>query len=158
MSAPGEQSVHGVAVALAVDPDGPLAGVLILGPSGAGKSALALCLIESCPWRRTALVADDIVALAAEGGSTIARAPKRLAGKIEIRGFGPVQTRALPSVALRLCVDLGAPASRMPEPSRRKLAGDAPGLPVYPFRREGAGESAAHRLRAMTAAFLGGQS
>ena len=57
--------VHATCVAL----DG--AGVLLRGPSGSGKSDLALRLIDG----GARLVADDQVALSAEAGRLVARAP-----------------------------------------------------------------------------------
>lgn len=158
MSGARDPSVHGVAVAAALDADGPLAGLLILGPSGSGKSSLALCLIEGCPWRRSALVADDIVMLAASADALMASPPARLAGLIEVRGFGPARIRTLPSISVRLCVDLGAPVSRAPEPSRLDIPGATLAPPIYPFRWEGAEATAPLRLRAMMAAILGGHS
>jgi len=145
---------HGVAVAVAVDPDGPLAGALLLGPSASGKSALALRLIEECPWRRTALVADDAVLLKGEGGRIIARAPERIAGLIEVRGFGPARVRRLEAAPMLAAFDLSAPESRLPEPAMREYA---PGiaLALWPFR---AGEGGPARLRAALRSILGGQT
>lgn len=158
MSKAREPSMHGVAVAVAVDADGPLAGLLILGPSGSGKSSLALSLIENCPWRRSALVADDVVLLAPAADALVASPPARLAGLIEIRGFGPARVRTLPSIPVRLCVDLGAAPSRAPEPGALDIPGALHAPPIYPFRWEGAEATAALRLRAALATFLGGHS
>lgn len=146
--------VHAVAVAVAVDPDGPLAGALLIGPSASGKSALALALIEECPWRRTALVSDDAVLLRAEAGRVIARAPQRIAGLIEVRGFGPARARRTDAAPMLAAFDFAAPQSRLPEPAIRELA---PGiaLPVWPFRP---GEGAPARLRAALRSILGGQT
>jgi hypothetical protein len=146
--------IHATAIALAVDPDGPLAGALLLGPSGSGKSSLALAAIESCPFRRTAMVADDQVLIAANGE---AFAPKPLQGMIEIRGYGPARIRALDRTTIIAAFDLGAAAERMPPPQRREIA---PGLsvPVYPFMWTGAEAAAAHRLRVMVRQVLCGQT
>lgn len=146
--------IHGVAVAVAVDPDGPLAGVLLLAPSGCGKSALALALVETCPWRRTALVADDAVILSLEKGAVVARPPAAIAGLIEIRGFGPIGVRAVGNARLVAGFDLAAPAERLPDPEERALS-DQITLPVWPFQP---GESAAIRLRAALRSILGGQT
>ena len=59
-------------------------GVLILGDSGAGKSDLALRLIDD----GAKLVADDRTELYAARGTLCARAPKSIAGLIEVRGLG----------------------------------------------------------------------
>ncbi len=107
--------VHGVALALALDADGPLFGVLLLGRSGAGKSALALEAIEACPWRRTRLVADDRVDLFVEDGRLTARPPARLEGLIEVRGVGPVRVATAQFAPIRLAASLDGPFERTPE-------------------------------------------
>ncbi|WP_408736908.1 HPr kinase/phosphorylase [Acetobacter conturbans] len=58
-------------------------GVLLFGPSGTGKSDLLLRLMA----RGYALVADDRVEMTAG----MARAPMRLRGLIEVRGWGIVR-------------------------------------------------------------------
>jgi hypothetical protein len=146
--------VHGAAVAVAVDPDGPLAGALLLAPSGYGKSGLALALIETCPWRRTALIADDAVLISAGAGGLVARAPQSIAGLIEIRGFGPAAVRRVGAARLLAGFDLAAPASRLPDPEMRAFA-EGLALPVWPFQ---GGETAACRLRAALRSILGGQT
>jgi len=151
-------SLHATAVAAAVDADGPLAGVLMIGPSGAGKSSLALSLLETCPFGRTALVADDFVRLTGESGRLIARSPDRIAGLIEIRGFGPVCVRHVAACAVVLAIDLGAACERSPAPSRFGAGADSPGVPLYPFMWKAAEASAPHRLRRMIASILGGQN
>lgn len=151
-------SLHATAVAAAVDADGPLAGVLIFGPSGSGKSSLALSLLETCPFHRTALVADDYVRLEDKSGRLFARAPDRIAGQLEIRGFGPVSVRHVSASAIVLAIDLGADSGRLPAPGRFDAGADRPGVPLYPFMWKGAEASAPHRLRRMIASFLGGQN
>lgn len=146
--------IHGVAIAVAVDPDGPLAGVLLIAPSGCGKSALALAMIEACPWRRSALVADDAVILSNETGAVLARPPAPIAGLIEIRGFGPVRVRAVARVRIVAGFDLAAPSARLPDPERRALS-DQITLPLWPFQP---GEGGAIRLRAALRSILGGQT
>lgn len=148
-----EVLVHGVAIGVAVDPDGPLAGALLLAPSGFGKSALALELIEACPWRRTALVADDAVLLSARGGAVFARAPEKIAGLLEIRGFGPAPVRRIASARIIAGFDLAAAADRLPEPQPRIL-GDQITLRIWPFE---SGHTRSFRLRAMLRSILGGQ-
>lgn len=124
--------VHAVALAVALDADGPLAGALLFGRSGAGKSSLALYLIETCRQRRTALISDDAVLLDAEpGGRLRACAPKPIAGLIEIRGFGVAPVRASPAATLMAGFDLAADGARLPEPSPRSLAGAR--LPCWPL-------------------------
>ncbi len=149
--------LHAVAVAVAVDQDGPLAGVLVFGPSGAGKSSLALCLIETCPFRRTALVADDMVRIDARDGRQYVRPPERLAGLIEIRGFGPTPIRHVPMATLALVVDLSDKASRLPVATAFEPTPGGSALPRFPFLWQGAEASAPHRLRRMLVSILGGQ-
>ncbi|MDZ7628660.1 MAG: hypothetical protein U5J99_09710 [Parvularculaceae bacterium] len=153
MNAPPGARVHATAIALAVDPDGPLAGVLLLGPSGAGKSSLALCAIEGCPFRRTALIADDQVLISAAGAAT---APDRVRGLIEVRGLGPAPVRTAGGAVLAAAFDLGAASERVASPEWREIATGLL-LPVYPFRWTGAESSAAHRLRVTVRQVLCGQ-
>lgn len=148
-----ETQIHGAAVAVALDWDGPLAGALILGPSGSGKSALALSLIETCPFRRTALVADDVVLAATRGGSVFARAPEKIAGLIEIRGFGPARARAVPESRLLAAFDLGHSPERLPD-TQAMAVGDNGSLPLWRFQGDG---DAPARLRAILRSVLGGQ-
>jgi len=150
--------VHAVSIALAVDPDGPLVGLLILGEPGAGKSSFALSLIETCPYRRTALVADDAVNIEAAGDFLVASAPAPIEGLIEIRGFGPASVRHAKSVRLRVAVDLSRPCERAPEPGAYALA-DAPShtIPLYPLRWKGEENLAPHRVRRIAVSILSGQ-
>ncbi|HEY5239180.1 MAG TPA: HPr kinase/phosphatase C-terminal domain-containing protein [Rhizomicrobium sp.] len=78
------------------------AGILILGKSGAGKSSLALRMIAD----GASLIADDRVELFARRGQLFARAPKTLAGLIEVRGVGiiklPYKKEARVALAVRL--------------------------------------------------------
>lgn len=145
--------MHASAIALAVDADGPLAGVLLIGPSGAGKSSLALAAIEGCPFRRTALIADDQVDIG-DGGA--ASAPALIRGLVEVRGFGPARLPQAAMARLVAAFDLGLDGGRVPAPERRAVA---PGLtlPVFPFRRSAAGPDAVHRLRVIVRQVLCGQ-
>lgn len=113
-SPPDAVRVHGVALALAVDADGPLFGVLIVGPAGAGKSMLAIRAIGRCRWHRTALVADDVVSLTVRGGALEATAPAALAGRLEVRGYGPVAAIHTPSASLGLVIGLNGRHERTP--------------------------------------------
>jgi len=149
--------LHGVAVAVAVDADGPLAGALILGSSGAGKSSLALSLIEACPFRRTALIADDMVRITQEEARLVADAPERLAGLIEIRGFGPTPVRSVSAAALAVAIDLDGAATRLPAPEDFGPLSGGPTLPRYPFLWAGAEATAPHRVRRIIVSILGGQ-
>ena len=132
MSTLNHDQIHGVALALGVDPDGPLVGVIVTGPSGAGKSRLALEVIDQCPWRRSGLIADDIVCLERHGAGVIAKAPDALRGIIEIRGFGPVPIRTAAPRPIRVVFELVDDSPRVPE----KESFDAGGvfIPRLPFQ------------------------
>jgi serine kinase of HPr protein (carbohydrate metabolism regulator) len=113
---------------------------VLLGPSGAGKSDLALrCVmlashIDGRPVRAE-LVADDQTLIEVVGGRLVCRAPKTIAGLIEVRGVGiqPFPYRDHADVAL--VVDLvRQPAVRMPEPTTFDILGhDVPKLALDPF-------------------------
>ena len=107
-------------------------GILLRGPSGAGKSDLALRLIES----GAGLVADDQLHCRRDGNSLYVSAPRALAGVIEVRGLGPVSMDYLPSVPLRLVVDLITPEfiERVPLPATCRLQGiELPLITLAPF-------------------------
>ncbi len=86
-------------------------GVLILGDSGAGKSDLALRLIDG----GAKLVSDDRTELYIARGRLCARAPKSIAGLIEVRGLGIIAMPFAKNVPLALAIKLGAPPKRLPE-------------------------------------------
>lgn len=101
-------------------------GVLLLGKSGAGKSDLALRLIDE----GARLVADDRVELYFDRGRLKARAPKPIAGLMEVRGLGVIALPYAPATGLALAVKLGA-ETRLPEAAfyRPPLPGAEP-LPL----------------------------
>jgi HPr kinase/phosphorylase len=99
--------LHGTCVAR----DG--AGVLIVGPSGSGKSDLALRLLS----RGFDLVADDQV----EIEDNLASPPARLAGLLEVRGFGILQNTYVSRVDLKVVISLLAISDRLPEPERHPM-------------------------------------
>ena len=121
-------------------PAGGWRAAALFGASGAGKSDLALRLI-SAGWR---LVADDYVHLFASGGQVFARAPRTIAGRIEVRGVGILPACALDLARVVLAVELTAdPVERLPEPGFRTLCGVAlPRLRLDP-REASAGEKVA---------------
>jgi HPr kinase/phosphorylase len=98
-------------------------GVLLLGPSGTGKSDLALRLIDE----GARLVADDRVELYLARGRLQARAPKSIAGLMEVRGLGVVALPFAPSASLALAVRLGTAEKRLPD-----AASYTPPLPSAP--------------------------
>jgi HPr kinase/phosphorylase len=82
---------------------------LITGPSGSGKSDLVVRLLA----RGFALVADDQVDV--EDG--LVRPPAALAGLLEVRGLGILRLDASYPARLRLVVELGTVADRLPVPA-----------------------------------------
>lgn len=110
--------------------DGLWRGALIEGPSGAGKSDLALRALE----HGFRLVADDRVVTFPAGGRLYGKAPEPLAGLIEVRGLGVVQTALAPlpfceiAVIIR-CVAAPDAVQRLPEPRAERIAGIS--LPVF---------------------------
>jgi len=107
------ETVHATCVAI----DGR--GVLIAGRPGSGKSDLALRLID----RGAALVSDDYTELDLVDGRLVARAPARIAGRMEIRGVGLVEIEAAPEAPVCLFADLDSIPERLPEPATRRIAG-----------------------------------
>lgn len=144
--------IHGVAVAVAIDADGPLAGLLLLGPAGVGKTTLALALAGGCPWRRARLVADDAVLLDVAGGRIVARPPQPLAGRVELRGFGPAATLTLDRVALTAVFDVEKSAPRVQDPAAFPIGEPGPTIPRYAFDVSAVAPAARAReaLRAIT--------
>ena len=98
-------------------------GLVLRGASGAGKSRLALALLDDAAARGldAALVGDDRVILAAQGGRLVARALDGMAGRIELRGVGLVARPFEPAAVVALVIDLGAATPpRWPEPETRR--------------------------------------
>jgi HPr kinase/phosphorylase len=100
------KSIHATCVALGLE------GVLLLGESGSGKSDLALRLIDG----GARLVADDRTELFLQRGLLCARAPRAIAGLMEVRGLGIVAMPFRKDVAVRLAVRLSGPFERLPDP------------------------------------------
>jgi serine kinase of HPr protein (carbohydrate metabolism regulator) len=129
-------------------------GVLLRGPPGSGKSDLALRLIDGGAF----LIADDLVALTADGKRLIATlpasAPPAVRGRIEMRGIGILPVPTIPRAPIRLVVEL-VPADRLerlPEREHVLLAGIAvPLCRLDPF-----GASATARVRLMVRAVAAG--
>ena len=87
------------------------AGVLILGESCAGKSTLTLELIAA----GAKFVADDRVELFVRAGQLAARAPKNIAGFLEVRGLGIVEIPCVRDANIALVVKLtDARPTRLP--------------------------------------------
>jgi HPr kinase/phosphorylase len=110
-AAPERTSLHASCVLLGE------AGILIRGGSGSGKSTLARRLIDDGEQtgRFVRLVSDDRVNLARHHGRLVAQAVPAIAGRLEIRGLGLVETAWEPSAVVRLVVDCDVTPGRMPE-------------------------------------------
>lgn len=82
-------------------------GILIRGKSGSGKSTLSRRLIDLARQRGhfSRLVGDDRIAVHAVGHQLIAEGHPAIAGQMELRGIGVVETRFEPRVVIRLLVD-----------------------------------------------------
>jgi HPr kinase/phosphorylase len=99
----GRQLIHGTCVALGTS------AALLRGVSGAGKSDLALRFLALAYelGREPKLIADDQVWIEdGASGELLASAPPTLAGKIEVRGLGILETPYLAQGRLVLVVDL----------------------------------------------------
>jgi len=104
--------IHASCVVLGED------GILVRGAAGSGKSTLVRDLIGlgAISGLFAALVADDRVALTLRNGRLVAAPHPAVAGLLEIRGLGLQAVEpTMPSAVLRLVVDLGPDAPRMPE-------------------------------------------
>ena len=98
--------------------------VLIEGPSGSGKSDIALRLID----RGAVLVSDDYTIVIRDGGRLIARTPRTIAGRIEVRGIGIIEMPYEDDVEIVLIIQAENTPLRMPEPQIRNISGIA--IPV----------------------------
>ena len=128
-------------------------GVLILGNSGAGKSDLALRLIDD----GAKLVADDRTELYVVRGRLCARAPKSIAGLIEVRGLGIVALPFAKNAPLVLAVKLQKPRTRLPEPEFYTPPAPLKVSKSLPFiMLDGAAPSAPTRIRVAVTAFTKG--
>lgn len=94
--------------------------VLIEGESGAGKSDLALRLID----RGATLISDDYTLLQRAGGELIASPPDTIAGKIEVRGLGLLETPYVERIPVALLIRLTDAPERLPlADDVRRIAG-----------------------------------
>lgn len=117
--------------ATCVEMDGK--GVLLMGPPGSGKSDLALRLIDG----GARLVADDRTDLVLNDDKLTARAPKELAGRIEVRGIGIVAFDAVEDIPVALVVEMapGEELERIPDPASFEVLGARiPRVRLDPFQ------------------------
>ena len=115
-------------------------GVLIAGPSGSGKSDLALRLID----RGATLVSDDYTILCLRGDRLYGAPPETIAGRMEVRGVGIMETPHAAEAPLCLHVELGEEPERLPEPHSVVIAG----LPLPSLHLAGLEASAPIKLEA----------
>ncbi|MBU0555464.1 MAG: HPr kinase/phosphatase C-terminal domain-containing protein [Alphaproteobacteria bacterium] len=104
---PTAETIHATSVAI----NGQ--GVVIIGPSGSGKSDLALRLID----RGAVLISDDYTRASNRDGLLLLDAPENIAGKMEIRHLGIVETPHVGGVVARLAIRLDEAPPRMPDSS-----------------------------------------
>jgi serine kinase of HPr protein (carbohydrate metabolism regulator) len=111
---PPSETLHACCVAIGER------GVLIEGASGAGKSDLTLRLVD----RGAELVSDDYTFLEVHGETLVARAPERIAGRIEVRGIGIVSLPHRNEVPVAMIVRIEPAPERLPyRPEYRRVAG-----------------------------------
>jgi serine kinase of HPr protein (carbohydrate metabolism regulator) len=109
-----EETVHASCVLIGE------AGILIQGASGAGKSTLARELVAAARQNGlfARLVADDRVRLTVRHGRLLAHTVDAIAGKIEMRGLGILDTAHERMAVLRLVIRLSSHGPpRMPDVS-----------------------------------------
>ncbi len=107
-------------------------GVLLEGPSGAGKSDLALRLMSL----GAKLVSDDYITLSKKKGGLIAKAPDKIAGKMEVRGLGLIDTDHAREAAIDLVIDLKPrqEVPRLPRTNTKTIEGvNIPTLTLHAF-------------------------
>jgi serine kinase of HPr protein (carbohydrate metabolism regulator) len=82
-------------------------GILIRGKSGSGKSTLSRRLIDLARQRGhfSRLVGDDRIILRSAGNQLIAEVHPVIAGQMELRGIGIVETKFEARAVIRLLVD-----------------------------------------------------
>lgn len=104
-------------------------GILISGPSGSGKTSTMIRLMEHAKLlgAEAHMIADDQVYLEQRGNGLIATAPKRLAGLLEIRGFGICQHDYIEEAEIHLSTELvdDDRLERMPEKATIDIEGIA---------------------------------
>lgn len=116
---------------------------IITGPSGSGKSDLALRCLLHPPSALTPdaafLISDDQVLVERRGAVLFARGPETIRNKLEVRGLGVIEVRAMgcPEAPIALLVELTT-ADKIerlpdPQPSAEILGIFVPVLRLAPF-------------------------
>lgn len=160
----GADHVQGVAIAVAVDADGPLIGLLLLGRAAIGKTSVALALAQTCPYQRSRIIADDMVVIEARADALFATAPEAIRGVAEIRGFGPAAIRTGGRARLHLAIMLtSSPLPRIANLEVWKAPASTPARPMelallaYETTKFSCCDHA-FRIRSILPSFLTGQT
>ena len=109
---PPARNMHATALVLGTR------GVIVSGASGLGKTSLALHLVErfATAGRFARIVSDDQVFLENRNGRLVCHAPAAIAGRVEVRGYGPTPVATERSCVVDLFVRLAEGAApRLPE-------------------------------------------
>lgn len=98
-------NIHGTAIVIGTT------GLLFVGPPGSGKSSAALDCLAAAKAAHlfSALVSDDQVMMTRCGSHIIGRPPASIAGLMEIRGAGIVETESVEAAVLTFAVMPVAP-------------------------------------------------
>jgi len=103
--------------------------VLIQGKSGAGKTFLAMRLVEN---HDACLISDDVTYVQVQDGVLYAETVPEIAGLVEIRGVGIVQTPHVSHVPVGCVVDLVEHSvDRYPPEQTETIAGVQ--IPLFTF-------------------------
>ena len=115
-------------------------GVMIEGPSGSGKTSLVFSLLESAEQKNVPaqLITDDQALLENHEGHLIASAPKEIAGKIELFGYGIISIPHKPKTEIDLIVVLESANKIMRSPGIQRVERHGIVLPLVevPARME----------------------
>ena len=130
-------------------------GVLIRGESGAGKSTLASLLMNNAKelGLKAKLISDDIVKINRKNDTIIASAPKNIFGLMEIRGYGVIKVKAIPSATIDCVIDIVDAAKLAPMPEDSELSIKLQGVKL---RRQPVPNNCFHRMLLLSQVAIGG--
>jgi HPr kinase/phosphorylase len=116
MNEPHPHPITGTAIAVAIDSQSPLRGVLVIGAPESGKTDLAIRLIGDCPWQRSRLVADDQTLIELRDNQIVMAPPAKIKGLLEMRGIGITPVASIDICPLVLIVEaVSERPPRLPE-------------------------------------------